>query len=63
MYLPILGNIIVAVWYAKSRTSEADGRNSNEIFILPMDIRKADLGISKIMNISLLDLNDMNFRS
>ena len=30
------------------------------MFILPTDIRKDDLGISKIMKISLPNLNDMN---
>ena len=45
------------------KTSEADGRNSNEMFILPTDIRKNDLGISKIMKISLPNLNGMDFRS
>ena len=49
------------MYYA--RTSETIGRNSNEIFILPTDIRKDDLGISKIMKISLPNLNGMDFRS
>ena len=49
-------------WYPP-RTSAADGRNSNEIFILPTDIRNDALGISKIMKISLPNLNDMDFRS
>ena len=48
---------------AYPRTSEADGQNSNEMFILLTDIRKDDLGISKIMKISLPNLNDLDFRS
>ena len=49
------------MYYA--RTSETIGRNSNEIFILPTDIRKDDLGISKIIKKSLPNLNDMHFIS
>ena len=45
------------------KTSEADGRNSNEMFILPTDIRKDDFGISKIMKISLPNVNDLDLRS
>ena len=47
----------------ESRTSEADGRNSNQMFISPMDIMKDDLGISKIIEISLTNLNDIDLRS
>jgi hypothetical protein len=41
--------------WGKTRTSEADGRNSNET-----DIRKDDFGISKIMKISLQKFNDID---
>ena len=54
---------IASQFFNWSRTSEADGRNSNKMFILPTDIRKDYFGNSKIMKISLKNLNDMDFRS
>ena len=40
-----------------SRASEANGRNSNEMLIFLKDIRNDDLGISKLIKISLPNLN------
>ena len=37
--------------------------NSTEMLIYQNDIRKDDLGISKVMRISLTNLNDIDFRS
>ena len=34
-----------------------------KFFILPMNVREDDLDISKIMKISLPNLNDIDFRS
>ena len=49
--------------YIKSRTSEANGRNSNKMLIFQKDIRKDDFGISKAMKVSLPNLNDKDFKS
>ena len=46
-----------------ARTSEGNGRSSNEMLIFQKDIRKDDLGISKVMHVSLLNLNDKDLRS
>ena len=40
-----------------------DGRNSNEMLFLLTGLWQDDPGISKIMNISLTNLNEMDFRS
>ena len=49
--------------YAKSRTSEAYGQNSNEMLIFQKDIRKDHFSIAKAMKISLPNLDDIDFRS
>ena len=41
----------------------ADGRNCNEMLILRTSLLQATLGISKVMNISLPNLYDLNFGS
>ena len=49
--------------WAEQSISEANGRNGNKILIFQKDIMKDDLGISKLMKISLPNLNDMVLRS
>ena len=40
-----------------------DGRNSNKMFILPTGLLQDTLGISKVIKVSLSNLNDKDFRS
>ena len=44
------------------RTSEANGRNSNEMSIFQKEPRINDLGILTVKNVLLLNLNDKGFR-
>ena len=48
--------VIYGVSCGSPRTSEANGRNSNNMLIFQMDIRKDDLSISKVMKILLLEI-------
>ena len=46
--------------FGKTRTSEENGQNSIEMLILPMGLLYDDPGISKVMKISLPNL-DVHF--